>query len=82
MKSPTQRAKIILDLCAYELRPLSVGDLMTLEAAIKSEIEAAERVVMRELNRGKIPDHMENDLQRIVDGHQMNLLRIRKREKK
>jgi len=40
-RSPEQRAKGVLDVCAYELKSINVGDLMTLEAAIASEIKLA-----------------------------------------
>ena len=39
--SATQRAKQVLDLCAYELKTVSVGDLITLQLAIESEINLA-----------------------------------------
>jgi len=77
-RTPLQRAKAILDICAWELKNLSIGDMMTLEAAIQSEIEAAERVVMREINHGRVPEHMANEIQ----DPRVRLVPVRKREKK
>ena len=55
-RSPEQRAKTILDICAFELRPVPVGDLITLEAAIASEIKCALNDQIRILNQsGVIP---------------------------
>ena len=55
-RSPEQRAKQILDICAYELKPVSIGDQMTLETAIASEIRLALHDQVRILNEtGVIP---------------------------
>lgn len=54
--SPRQRAKQILDVCAYELKGMSIGNLMTLEEAIASEIKLALEDQIRVLNQsGVIP---------------------------
>lgn len=84
MKTPTDRAKTILDLCAYELKDLKIGALMNLEAAIKSEIELDRIAVMREINLGKIKDELDTSPFGSYQGdqEQIKLIRIRKREKK
>jgi hypothetical protein len=39
--TPAERAKLILDLCAFELKDMPVWAQMNIEVAIKSQIEVA-----------------------------------------
>lgn len=64
--SPTERSKLVLELCAYELKHLSRGALMTLEFAITGQIEDAVRASLQSIE--KI----------VSQGSQATLIRVRK----
>lgn len=84
MLDPTQRAKRVLDICAYELKCVSVGSQMTLESAIAAEIQEALSDQLCNVNRKstEMLKQVPNFHPEPSEEKQSWLLKIRKRKPK